>query len=565
VVLGILALLLILLPVVNAEKVIVVLKDQPKSRILSQIKHESLIKQRDLVNTLKLYKAMGKVREIKQLWLINAIAVDATPDVIEEIKKRRDVAKVIPDYKVKLLDANLTVTAEQNVEWNIELIEADKVWALGINGSGIRVAVVDTGIAQHPDLKGKIVAWKDFVNGKPEPYDDNGHGTHVAGIIAGNTTGVAPGVSLIGVKVFYAEGYADLSTIIDGFWWAVENASADIISFSGGFLPYDEINGSATVNGVNEHNIPVRESYYIDSNETAYKPASIVVCLSSNDLTVSLISPNNESVPLERLPNSHNCWVYTADDYPLQSGIWKLKVESNVKKQYVYNIYVVYPSDGNSTLDQVVNELVDLGVVVVCAAGNEGYYGFRTINSPASAKKAIAVGATSYNSSTIAGFSSKGPVGFGDNITVKPDVVAPGVSIWSTVPPDGYTLMSGTSMATPHVSGVVALMLQANPNLTPEDVKEILAKTAVDLGEEGKDNVYGYGLVNAYYAVLNATVRGDLNYNGVVDVGDVSIVAGMIVGKVKPDLRADFNENGRIDVGDLARIAYYVLGLIDAL
>ncbi len=160
------------------------------------------------------------------------------------------------------------------------------------------------------------------------------------------------------------------------------------------------------------------------------------------------------------------------------------------------------------SLDNIVNK----GVVVVAAAGNEGYLGLRTINSPATAINAIAVGAVDKNMN-LTYFSSKGPVGYSENLTIKPDVVAPGLDIYSTWS-DGYTMMSGTSMATPRVSGIVALMLQVNSSLTPKDAKNILEKTALDLGEKGEDNIYGAGLVNAYCAVLNASIRGDIDLSG---------------------------------------------------
>lgn len=543
-------------PTANAEKVIVVFKDHQKVHIssISQTKQKFVTKHQNLLKILNKYKIIGEVNEIKLLWVANSILLNATHDVIEKIKDLSDIVEIIPDYRVKLLET-------EDVAWNLKCINVSRVWSLGINGSGVKVAVVDTGIAPHPDLKDRIVAWKDFVRNESKPYDDNGHGTHVAGIIAGKKIGVAPGVSLIGVKVFNSDGSADISTIIEGFQWAVEEG-AKVISFSGGVLPIDDsFAGKSTVNSIDEHVINVKP--YMD--EMAYKPSSIVICVDPN-LNVSLISPNGTTVNLERLRDTQlgsYCYVYISDT-PLTPGNWKFTVKSNETVQYRYNIYVIYPSDGTSILDITVNNLVDRGVVVVCAAGNEGYYGFRTINSPASAKKAIAVGAVNMNN-RIAWFSSKGPVGYGVNTTIKPDVVAPGENIDSTSNTGSYVQMSGTSMATPHVSGVIALMLQVNPNLSPEDIKRIIEETALDLGEVGKDNVYGAGLVNAYYAVLNSTIKGDLNLNGEIDVGDLVYVARIVVGKMKQDKRADFNGNGRVDIGDLAKIAYYLIGKINQL
>lgn len=168
-------------------------------------------------------------------------------------------------------------------------------------------------------------------------------------------------------------------------------------------------------------------------------------------------------------------------------------------------------SDGRDALSRAVNVAVDKGLVVVAAAGNTGP-AEGTVSSPGAAAKAITVGAVDKRKG-LAHFSARGPTLDG---RVKPDVVAPGVGIVSTVPPgrtggagilsgDDRTLLygplSGTSMAAPHVAGVVALMLEAEPTLDPGDVKRILLATAQDLGKPGVDNETGHGFVNAIAAL----------------------------------------------------------------
>jgi serine protease len=146
-------------------------------------------------------------------------------------------------------------------------------------------------------------------------------------------------------------------------------------------------------------------------------------------------------------------------------------------------------------LAKKVNWAVDNGVTVVAAAGNTG----GKVSSPACASKAIAVGAVDKNDVR--------PKWSGSGNAL--DIVAPGVNIYSTLPNNSYASWSGTSMATPHVSAVVALLLQANSGLTDSQIKEALYKTAKDLGSAGWDKYYGYGRVDAL-AALNY-VREKLN------------------------------------------------------
>ena len=169
------------------------------------------------------------------------------------------------------------------------------------------------------------------------------------------------------------------------------------------------------------------------------------------------------------------------------------------------------PSDGTDALSRAVDVAVDKGLIVVTAVGNAGPNA-KTVTSPGAAEKSITVGAVD-KQKRVASFSSRGPTLDG---RVKPDLVAPGVGIVSTVPPVStgafngflgggrnafYGPLSGSSMATPHVAGAVALMLEADPGLTPFRVKQLLLVTAQDLGAPGVDNDTGYGFLNAVAAV----------------------------------------------------------------
>jgi len=307
-----------------------------------------------------------------------------------------------------------------NLHDSVPLIGSPEVWDSGYTGSGMTIAILDTGIDDtHPDLDDldddplttdpKVLCEVNFTD-DPTAGDGYGHGTHCASIAAGTGggrteepfyVGVAPGAWLYNVKVLNQYGSGMSSWIIDGIEYAVlgpdgaagTGDEADIISMS--------LGGS--------------------------------------------------------------------------------------------------PTDGSDPLSQAVNWAVAQGTVVVVAAGNSGDY--FTIGAPGAARDAITVGAST-KTDGIAYFSSMGPI-LGDDSRLKPNVLAPGVAIIAArasgtsmggVLDDLYTSAQGTSMATPHVAGAAALMLQANTVIplgwsAPRFVKSSLMSGAVDLGYD----VYAQG------------------------------------------------------------------------
>ncbi len=161
-------------------------------------------------------------RIVYELPLINSLAVELPSEAL---------LKVIPEARVKMVWPDVKATPCLDVA--VPAIGADQVHRTGLTGKGIVVAVIDTGIAPHDDLmkpEPRIVGWYDLVRGKSEPYDDEGHGTHVAGIIAGNGhasagkyTGVAPEALLVGVKALDQRGSGPISRVIAGIQWVVEH------------------------------------------------------------------------------------------------------------------------------------------------------------------------------------------------------------------------------------------------------------------------------------------------------------------------------------------------------
>ncbi|MFX1512375.1 MAG: S8 family peptidase [Promethearchaeota archaeon] len=341
---------------------------------------------------------------------------------LEELARNPGIVQIQPNLPVfEMLDTVREAVGVDDVYYN-----------LGINGSGVRIAVIDSGIdAEHVDLQGKVAAagWKDFINDEVEAYDDRGHGTHVAGIIAGQGNqdskyrGIAPGAELLIAKILDKNGQGTLSDVIAGIEWAVKN-DADIINLSLG----------TSVTG-----------------------------------------------------------------------------------------------DGTTATDMAVNRAVELGCTVIVAAGNFGANGSRTIGIPGTAASAITVGGVVEPAESSTGNweiyekSSRGPTLDG---RIKPDICAPGKSIWSAwasiYAGDIYRYRKdeGTSMSTAVVSGIAALMLQRNYSLSPTDIKNILTSTAkpIDPEESTPNNDYGYGVVNASTAVILAGDQGIIGLSPSIDL-----------------------------------------------
>ncbi|MBN1249401.1 MAG: S8 family serine peptidase [Anaerolineae bacterium] len=182
----------------------------------------------------------GTLTEERDLWLVNAIGLEVTTSVARALLASPAVAEVHLDRYVQYLEpapsfaegGDVGLLAAE-IPWGLQAIDAPRVWhTFAVSGTGAVVAVMDTGVDwQHPDLMGAYrgnvdkgvfdhaSAWYDAVSGGTYPYDDHGHGTHVAGTAVGASVGVAPGARWIGVKVMNSDGYGYDSWILSGFQW----------------------------------------------------------------------------------------------------------------------------------------------------------------------------------------------------------------------------------------------------------------------------------------------------------------------------------------------------------
>ena len=326
--------------------------------------------------------------------VIPAIAANLPEQALAGLSRNPRVSVIEPDVQVFALDA---FSDELGATWGVNRVGGG---TSATGGAGVKVAVIDSGVdCNHPELKRNGVSicaagW-DFVNNDNDPFDDNGHGTHVSGTIAAakngsGVVGVAPGVTLYPLKVLDATGSGDFSDVIAAVQWA------------------------------QSHGIQITSNSYGSNGD----PGTLVKAAFDNSATT---------------------------------------------------------------------------VLHIAAAGNAGTCQANrdTVGYPAKYSSVVAVAATN-SSNTRPCFSSTG---------AKVELAAPGVSVTSTVPsaedPSGFATWNGTSMATPHVTGVAALVMAAGVT-SPSAVRSILQSTATDLGVAGRDTFYGYGLVNATAAVAAA-------------------------------------------------------------
>src|SRR5699024_4802299 len=189
----------------------------------------------------------------------------------------------------------------------------------------------------------------------------------------------------------------------------------------------------------------------------------------------------------------------------------------------------------NTDFIEDVEAWVTTGIFPLFAAGNDGP-GSETIGAPGSFPESFTIGATDVNDQ-IASFSSRGPVTWDGENYVKPSISAPGAEIYSAWPGNGYNTISGTSMASPHATGVIALMLESAPDLSIDDIKQVLSRTArseMHMGELPNMN-YGAGIIDAYQSVTEVAFAGEVRGKVTDDDGE-AISAQILIEEENVDL-----------------------------
>jgi subtilisin family serine protease len=321
-----------------------------------------------------------QIKPDKVLNSINSFVAKLTPEQVQYLKKSG--VKIRPDRERHLLgypDSAPNMDLERNLEYtygleNIGLIEMRAAHP-ELTGEKVVVGIIDSGIdPKHPAFSGKEIVFKDFTANKSEPYDDNGHGTHVAGTISGVGSpnfGIAPKVKLVIAKVFSASGSASDSTILAAMEWV-------------------QTQGVSVVN---------------------------------------------------------NSWGGEQDD-----------------------------TDPDTPYNRMVKSWISKNIFPSFAAGNSGPKE-GSMSIPGGYLESFAVGSVD-DLDKLSRFSSKGPIVWKGSKYNKPDICAPGSRVYSSTPNGKYAYFSGTSMATPHVTGVVALLKQADPKMNVSSVWNVLTTSA---------------------------------------------------------------------------------------
>jgi len=420
--------------------------------LVAEMKHYTAKEQEGLIDFLHKLKGRGQVRKYKSFWLTNLIYCEASPAAIQKLMTQKGLASISLDSHQEIEDLQVmeqmhTPELEKELTadttWSVDRINAPRVWQEGITGKGVLVGIIDSGVNyNHLDLQGNMWQHPDYPYHGYNFWDDDydsmdpvNHGTHCAGIVAGNGaggrhTGVAPDAGIMSLRVMSDGGRFSETAVLKSLEFGVEHG-VDIFNISLGL------------------NLDTKEeeAYWRDIFDNLLHLGVVSVAASGN---------HGRGYDGNRPPPGNVAQVFGAIPPP-----W------------------LHP-------DQTLK------------GGKSGI---------------ITVGATT-DEDSLAGFSSRGPVTWQNHEPyndypydpemglIRPDVVAPGAEILSLLHygESGYTRMSGTSMATPAVAGVLALMLSDNPALTPRELSQRLELSARALTET-KSNRYGSGLADAYEAV----------------------------------------------------------------
>jgi serine protease AprX len=392
--------------------------------------------------------------EYRPYWVANMIWVRGDQAVVQAMAERPDVAHVYANPRVHISEVypaeEIPSDNPEGVEWNILKVNADDVWAMGYTGQGAVIAGQDTGYDwDHPALQNQYRGWNGSVA-------DHNYSWHDA--IHQNDPHTSPGNPC---------GF-DIDAPCDDQGHGTHTMGT-MVGDDGGSNQIGMAPGARWIGCRNMEEGWGMPSTYSECYQWFIAPTDL------NDQ-----NPDPAMAP-DVISNSWGC--------PVDEGC----TDPNVMLTVVENVRAA-------------------GILTNHSAGNSGS-GCSTVNTPAGIYDAsFTVGATD-SSDNIAGFSSRGPVTLDGSNRLKPDISAPGVGVRSSVPGTGYSSLSGTSMASPHIAGLVGLLISADPSLAGnvDMLENVITTTAVPRtttqvcggvpGDQIPNNTYGYGRIDALAAV----------------------------------------------------------------
>ena len=467
--------------------------------------------------------------------IIPGVAAHLDANQVKQLLANPDIEYIEPDYKIYALgfpDTNaysssdisaLSSSSSQTIPYGVTMVNAPAVWSR-TSGAGVRVALMDTGITMyHPD-RGNVVDSNSFATdstGAIIPVEDfAGHGTHTSGTIAAadnniGVVGVAPQADLLIAKVMDNTGSGQVSWLISGIEWAVNN-NAKVISMSLGSSSYSSALDTACSNALAAGTLLVAAAGNDDVN-TPFYPASL-----SSVISVVAIDQNKNKASFS---NYGSTIALAAPGVNVYSTVCPVdetnSTDATADVVWSSTDHVSYPILGTAA-GTVSGSICNCGLATgndqqdTCpnsVAGNialilRGTTTFAAKVAYAQSKGAIGVIISDNGNDSISTFSLNGgtplvvvSISQADGTTLQ-TLAQSGISGTVSVDTNLYAYYSGTSMACPHVAGVAALIFSAaHYNITPSEVSNILFNSAQDLGLPGRNDTFGYGLVDAYAAL----------------------------------------------------------------
>lgn len=472
-------------------------------------------------------RAGATVREFKY---INAFAADLTDQDLAALKASPDVRWVEPVIERRMLSDSVTA-GQQTTPYGVNMVHAPDVWPVtkgkALDGKTvIHIAEIDTGIRfTDPELKNAYKGGHNFIDGSDNPFDDHGHGTHVAGTIAAaddgaGVVGVAPDVSLYALKVLNQCGNGSTENVMAAVEWVITQKAAVggdwIMSLSlGSDTPSDAEKAEfqkAADNGI--LTFAAAGNSYDPTNpvDGLSYPAGYpsVVSVGAIDSTQTIASFSQHGADLKVVaPGVSVLSTFVSEDVATNGGAAYAVMEMGAQNATGDSFCFTRPTVTSSYVFCGIGNPTDFpssvsGKIALIERGT-----LKFAQKAKNAKAAGAIAAIVYNN--LPG-SFAGTLGTLTSISDVPYTVSmsdvdgaalkanPSATVTFSFGLEGYALLDGTSMATPHASAVAALVWAVAPNASATAIANAIESTATDLGTAGFDTTYGNGLVNAVAA-----------------------------------------------------------------